>query len=193
MREVISITRDSQHEPLKNTVFVLVCLCWQNIPILHDQMIDFHHDSHCNIVDLWFPCFKIVFNQPHPGTSFLGIMHLQLVFFAVSVVMLSFMTISAQRCATIATPPIPFLRPTVGSVGSKIQTGPRVSQWLHAWCSQIQRWSEVDIKQIKLEISNSSDIRTNKNHKKERKRLEIARGALKCFHIAQRTSNIQIC
>ena len=141
----------------------------------------------------------MVFNQPHPGTSFLGIMHLQLVFSAVSVVMLSFMTISAQRCATIASPPILFLRPTVGSVGSKIQTGPRVSQWLHAWCSQIQRWSEVEkclvcwwsitykiIKQIKLEISNSSDIRTNKNHKKERKRLETARGA-------QRTSNIQIC
>ena len=68
--------------PLKNTVFVV---CWQDIPILHDPMIDFHHHSHGNIVDHWFPCFE---DGVQSTTSWNIISWL--VFFAITVVMLPF-------------------------------------------------------------------------------------------------------
>ena len=75
--------------PLKNTVFVV---CWQDIPILDDPMIDFHHYSHCNIVDDWFPCFE---DGVQSTTSWNIISWL--VFFAITVVMLSLKFMTRDR------------------------------------------------------------------------------------------------
>lgn len=131
VREVISSTRDSQHESTEEYSFRRVLARHSNLRWPNDWFPSlFSLQYSWSLVSLFWRWCSINHILEH---YFLACIFR---YYCGHVVVKVYDERSAQRCATIATPPSFFA--TVGSVGSKIQTGPRVSQWLHAWCSQIQ-------------------------------------------------------